>query len=216
MAHIRRQLLEYLIRECVREVLDQVDEEDDTIGAPSPPAAGLGTADQPALPKVVPSELPSVPPKKGVVLVNPRDKSKLLPVPFRYTNDAQLERDLFRLGAALAGSKVKTSLNAMKMVRDSVRNPSMPVYLFVGKYDPESEEIFMMADRDLNTAKENSIPPSELIGPFLSAPSNVFEPLSAEPGEFAARLASGGKIPRREVDELKKAIKRMVKEIFSE
>lgn len=47
---VKRQLLEYLIRECVREVLEQTSSE--TIGAPAPPAEGQGTADAPAIPKV--------------------------------------------------------------------------------------------------------------------------------------------------------------------
>lgn len=106
MAHVKKQLLEYLIRQCVKEVLEQVSEgdeadavtdmnagneeeyyfkkygkekskplhaksnnkqgkikikgkeippskitEDETVGAASPPADGLGTAEQPALPK---------------------------------------------------------------------------------------------------------------------------------------------------------------------
>jgi hypothetical protein len=58
MAHVKKQHLEYLIRECVKEILDQVSEE--TVGAPSPPADGLGTADQPALPKEKIAELKKV------------------------------------------------------------------------------------------------------------------------------------------------------------
>ncbi len=51
MGQVKKQLLEALIRECVKEVLDQVSEE--TIGASAPPADGLGTADQPAMPQEV-------------------------------------------------------------------------------------------------------------------------------------------------------------------
>lgn len=216
MANVRKQLLEYLIRECVRETLYQVSEEDDTIGAPAPPAAGLGTADQPPLPQENPVISPTLP-SKGIILVNPRDKSKLLPVPFRYTNDAQLERELFKVGSAIAGPRVKISLNAMKMVRDGVKNPSTPVYVFIGKYDPESEEVFIMADRNLNIAKENSISSTELGGSISTiSPSNVFEPTSATAGDFASRIAAVGQTPRQEIDELKKAIKHMIREVFSE
>ncbi len=42
-------LLEYLIRECVSEILDNSLQET-TNGAPAPPAEGQGTADTPALP----------------------------------------------------------------------------------------------------------------------------------------------------------------------
>jgi hypothetical protein len=50
MANMKKELLENLIRTCVREVLDQVSEKT-TVGAPAPPAEGLGTAEQPAIPK---------------------------------------------------------------------------------------------------------------------------------------------------------------------
>lgn len=45
---MKQELLEHLVRLCVREVIDQVDE---TKGAPAPPADGQGTADQPGIPK---------------------------------------------------------------------------------------------------------------------------------------------------------------------
>ena len=52
MAHLKKQLLEYLIRECVCEVISQIgtDVNEDTVVAPAPPADGLGTADQPPIP----------------------------------------------------------------------------------------------------------------------------------------------------------------------
>jgi hypothetical protein len=34
--------------------------------------------------------------------------------------------------------------------------------VFLGKYDPNGEELFVMADRDLNSAKEQAAKPEEI------------------------------------------------------
>jgi hypothetical protein len=232
---IKKDLLEYLIRECISEVLTQVNEaDDDTKGAPAPPADGQGTADQPAVPKEPtrphenPSE-PETPPSpelKGVVLVNPRDKSKLRSVPLRFTNDAALERDLHRLGATIAGTGVKTALSATRAVKDAIKNPNSPAYLYVGKYDPNSDELFLMADKSLQVAKDASVPPSELTGASVSpiVPSE-YDPLVASAGDVAQRMTAAGQTPRPEIPEdpedteelnegLKTAIKKMITEVF--
>jgi hypothetical protein len=47
---VKTELMEYLVRRCVQEVLSQVYETSDK-GALAPPADGQGTADQPAIPK---------------------------------------------------------------------------------------------------------------------------------------------------------------------
>lgn len=211
MAHIKKQLLETLIRQCVTEVLDQLSE-DDTIGAPAPPASNLGTADQPPLPKETTPELPT--PHKGIILINPRNTAKLQPVPIKYENDAKLERDLFNVASSIGGPNIKISLNTVRMAKDSSRNPATPVYLFIGKFDPESDELFLLADRDINTAKQGSISPHELGSPSLTAPQDSFEPLSASPEDFATRMKSGGQTPKPEIDELKRSIKKIIREVF--
>jgi hypothetical protein len=48
--NVKTELMEYLVRRCVQEVLSQV-YEGEFVGAPAPPADGQGTADQPAIPK---------------------------------------------------------------------------------------------------------------------------------------------------------------------
>jgi hypothetical protein len=212
MAHIKKQLLEYLIRECVREVIDQVSEEE-TVGAPAPPADGLGTADQPAMPKDEPTISP-VNPNKGVLTVNPRSK-KVKAEPFAFVNDAQLERELYSIGANLSGlAKVQPSMNALRMVKQSVKNPTAPaVYLFIGK-DPESDTVFLMATDDLNVAKDNSADPSELGGQSFTTPTDTITGDTAD--NYATKMALGGSTPHTELNELKNIIKRIVREVFSE
>lgn len=50
---MKKKLLEHLVRNCTKEVLDQIQflNEEETKGAAAPPADGLGTADQPPIPK---------------------------------------------------------------------------------------------------------------------------------------------------------------------
>lgn len=209
MAYIKRELLECLIRECICELLDHTNEADETIGAAAPPADGQGTADQPALSQPE-SPLGKVP-SSGVILVNPRDTSKLQPLPLKFTDDAKLERDLFKVGSTIGGPRIKTSLNAVRSVKDAIQNPSSPVYVFIGKYDPDSDEVFVMADKDLNVAREESVTPTV----SKSSPSDTFSPITADADEFANRLSSAGQTPRSELDEIKKSIKKMVKDAFS-
>lgn len=153
---------------------------------------------------------------KGVILVNPRDKSKLQQVPLRAGDDASLERNLHRLAATLAGSQVKVALSTQRAAKDAVKNPNSSVYLYLGKYDPSSEEIFLMADKSLNVAKDASISPAEITGTPVSqiAPSD-FNPMTASPGEFGTRMQQKGQSPVYGVDEqFKRVIKKMVKEII--
>lgn len=65
MPHVKKELLEHLIRECVKEVVEQASEGSLPVkfkkeksfkvpvkkGAVAPPEDGQGTADQPAIPK---------------------------------------------------------------------------------------------------------------------------------------------------------------------
>jgi hypothetical protein len=224
---MKQKLLEYLVRQCVREVLAQVREQDDeTKGAPSPPAAGLGTADTPAVPKPKdttpeePSE-PETPPTslKGAIFVNPRDKSKLSPIgplPFNIS-DAALERKLYDISTSYIGPEVKVSLSAFRMVKDAIRNPGSTVYLYFGKFDPESEEIFLMADKSLQAAKDGTVPPAELTRtPVSTASPSQFDPITAEPEQYAQQMTSGGMSPRRGIDErIVKAIKKIVREVLT-
>lgn len=236
---MKQELLEALTRLCVREVLSQMREEEDkketppedtgdTKGAPAPPADDQGTADQPGVPSEKPDAEPEKKPDddssapagaamKGVILVNPRDKSKLQQVPLKATgDDASLERNLHRLAATLAGSNAKVSLQAQRMARDAVRNPTSSVYLYLGKYDPSSDEIFLMADKSLQVAKDGSIPPAELTGtPVSSIAPSDFNPMTASPGEFGARMQQKGQTPVYGIDEQFRAVvKRMVHEIL--
>lgn len=224
---MKQELLEYIIRACAKEVLTQLNEEEDTKGAPAPPAAGQGTADQPPIPKdkkpvdTEPEkpETPDAPPApelKGIVMVSPRDKSKLQKIDLKAGDDANLERSLHRIAANAAGSKVKTALSTTRMVKDVVRNPDTSVYLYIGKYDPQSDELFLMADKSLQVAKDASVPSTEFSSGASSIAPGTFNPSLASDTEFAQHLSNQGQVPVEEpVDEdLKNIIKSLVNELL--
>lgn len=202
------------------------EQDDETKGAAAPPADGQGTADQPAIPKEDPtqeppaaSETPEAPPApdmKGVVFVNPKDKAKLIKVPIQAQGDAGIERSLHQQAARLAGSRVKVALPTSRMVKDVLHNPNTSVYLYLGKYDPESDEVFLMADKSLQVAKDSSVSPGELTGaPVTALAPTSFHPLTADPGEYAHQLAAGGKVQATGIDEnLQRVIKKVVNEIL--
>jgi hypothetical protein len=56
------------------------------------------------------------------------------------------------------------------MGRESVANPNASVYFYFGKTDPESEEVFLMADKSIQIAKDDSVQPGDLTGTPVSTP----------------------------------------------
>lgn len=203
---IKVSILEYLTRECAREVLRQINQinealpDDETKGASAPPADGLGSADQPADPKSKdtrpepPSE-PETPPSpimKGLIFVNPRNKARLQKIQAGST-EAELDRNLYKLGTNVLGMQrgrgLKVSVGAKSLARNTITDPNSTVYLYVGKLDPDSEELFLMADRSLQIAKDSSVPATEFGG---AVEPTGFDPLTASPEDYAAHLASSG------------------------
>ena len=280
---MKKELLEYLVRHCVKEVLAQVSEgdsvtgpsdfykdekgywckkcgsqgkkdsisgkitcidsrcsnsgkiklkfkevEDPTQGAPAPPEAGQGTADQAGIPSdkdtstdtQLPSE-PETPPVspdiKGIQLINPKDKARLEKVTLQGKDDATLERELHKIGAQRAGSRIKVAISTIRMVKDALRNPNTATYLYFGKYDPNSDEVFLMADKSLQVAKDSSVPSTEILGtPVTQVAPPDFDPLTANTPDFTQHVTTAGKpSPKYGIDEtLSKTIKKIVNEIL--
>lgn len=222
---MKPELLEFLIRECAKEVLTQLNEEEETKGAAAPPADGQGTGDQPSVPLDEPDdtqqdqpepEVPTSPDLKGIVLVNPRDKSKLQKMDLKRSDDATLERGLHRYAAQIAGSKVKVALSTLRQVRDAVNNPNGSLYLYIGKYDEASDELFLLADKSLQVAKDSSVPPTELQGAGSSySPTAQFHPMTATSDEFAQNMTAGGRtVPQPVSENTRAAIKALVNQIL--
>ena len=228
---IRTELLECLVQRCVREVLDQINEDADVSKLKS---SGIGDGDdkEPVKQKVTvnpfkkgkknvtkineeedkpenkpddkskdPSQDPSSPEKgpeaaatpptpptpdaaatpslintppripKGASVINPKDKSKLTSVKWTGHDESSVERVLHQVAVSMAGSRAKVSLGAKRMGREAARNPKLPIYFYFGKMDPESEEIFLMADKSLQIAKDDSVQPGDIMGTPVSTPS---------------------------------------------
>ena len=232
---IKKTLLEYLVRECIHEVMAQVGEAgDETKGAPAPPADGTGSGENLGIPKDSTEKAPPAPQNlKGAVLVNPKNKALLKTIPLKpNSDDATIDRTLHQISSAMAGSRVKIAVSTMRSVRETLRNPSSVVYLYLGKFDPESEEIFLMADKSLQVAKDASISPSEFGTPVTPlSPTVNFDPFTGGTPEELAQInrskiqGYARKIPSQEqpedmdephVDEnLKRMIKKLVNEILS-
>lgn len=218
---MKKELLEYLVRACAKEVIQQLDEnfyrsngrpspilsrafvneaDDETKGAAAPPADGQGTADQPPVPKAAKepkSQEPSQPetpkePKsfKGINLVNPRDKSKIDRIELS-GDAASIERVLHRKASSVAGSKVKISIGAMRAIDNALKNPSIPLFLYIGKFDPESEELFVMADNSLQIAKDSSVSQDELSSglPGTFQATDIADPKDYDPDQMGAAYA---------------------------
>lgn len=212
MNKLPTKLLEYLVRQCTREVLNQIseekeysghaskektkvikakfakekpfkptikkiNEEDDENNGMAPPANGQGTGDAPAIPTPketepeVPSQPETPPESNGPALINPRDKSKLQPVRFQGRDESAVERTLHGLAVSVVGPRAKVSLGAKRLAREAASNPNAKIYFYFGKTDPESEEVFLMADKSLQIAKDESVDPSELQGSPSTRPT---------------------------------------------
>jgi hypothetical protein len=270
MNKLPTKLLEYLVKQCTKEVLDQIAEEQKlkvkfakekatevpvkhkiaaTIGKDTkfkPKVKKLSESDEPeaqqsAQPSTPSSQPSSQPPKSkepeqpeepeaqeqepvppstaGPVLINPKDKSKLQPVKFSGRDDGSIDRTLHDVASRIAGPKVKVSLGAKRLAREAASNPNAKIFFYLGKMDPESDEIFLMADKSLQIAKEESIQSSEIQGtPVLSGtPSSLNIPgmNDVEYDAYQAQQKRGGLKPRYGLSEnaeniIKKAIHKIL------
>ena len=289
---MRTELLEALVRQCVREVLDQVEEEvnasklkssgigkgdgkepakqkipvkpfktgskkkvnitklneaeedpnaekkpEDQPAEPSPekgPEAAAPAAEPsaPATPSVPPSPTPEEPKTaagepapaekpqripKGASIINPKDKSKLDPIKWMGRDESSIERTLHQVAVSMAGPRTKVSLGAKRMAREAIANPNLPIYFYLGKMDPESEEVFLMADKSLQIAKDDSVQPGDLTGTPVSTPPPAHLNYGAMNDDEYTTYMNQRNLPkpRYGIDEsAAKLIKRMVNQIL--
>jgi hypothetical protein len=266
-------LVEYLVRQCTKEVLDQISEgqklnikfakekqkevpirkkitvaggkdttfkpnvkkvsesEEPENTAMAPPANGQGTGDTPPIPKAAApdasnppeEETPEQPkPASGPVFISPKDKSKLYPLKFPARDEATIERTLHNLAAGVIGSKAKVSLGAKRLAREAASNPNAKIFFYLGKTDPESDEVFLMADKSLQIAKDESVQSSELQGTPSFLPSDPNDINSEyDPHRFSdmtdqqydaylAQKKRGGLKPRYDVGGLTEETNRLI------
>lgn len=163
---MKQEFLEYLIRECVNEVLEAFPgvQEPDTIGAPAPPAGGQGTADQPTVTPPAPDvALPTSVDARGVQYVNPNNpnsqpknlQQNLQPV---VGDPSKLERTLYQMVARDAGPQVKVASATLREVPKVIANPNLALFLYVGKQNDDDEDIYLLPAKTSQEARANSVP----------------------------------------------------------
>jgi outer membrane biosynthesis protein TonB len=182
---------------------------------PSTPTAAEPSPEKPEEP--TPAEPPAA---KGALLVNPRDKSKLDPKPLaslKGQSDSNIERILHQIAVGTAGSRAKVSLGAKRMAREVAKNPSASVYFYFGKMDPESDEIFLMADKSLNVAKDDSVQPGEITGTPASTLPSGYKSFGAMNDDEYSQYMNTRNLPKPHygIDEgAKTMIKKVVNQIL--
>jgi len=230
---MKKELLEYLIRTCAKQILcalnENTNENDETQGAAAPPEDGQGTADTPEIPKDKDTsseespeakETPSSPIQlQGVMVVNPKDKSRVQNVPLPPNiNDATLEKTLHQLAKAMGGShNVKIALSTFRLVKQALKNPTSATFLYLGKNDPDSDELFLLADKSVEVAKDASASEQDLNPQDSGNPSSGFEPSTADADAYAQHMTSGGMRQAVGIDEnMRTSIKAIVNQILNE
>jgi hypothetical protein len=153
----------------------------------------------------------------------------------------QLTRDMIERIVYYIGSKFAGTGNAFKGVANSTLRDvekaiksGSTLFLYLGKLDPASDEIFVLHDESLQGAKANSIPPSELGGAGILSPSPGsadFDPETAtadDMAQFMDKEAPGkvrtygapedpedlGDVDEKKLYEVKRMIKKLVSEVL--
>ena len=216
---MKQELLEYLIRECVHEILETFPvgiREDDTIGAPAPPAGNQGTADQPAVPPGQPDVTgapgQSMMNSKGMWFVDPK-KGKPTQVKLTSKDPNRLSRELYMLAAKVAGPRVKVSLDTQRRVPQAMANPAMPLFLYIGKQDEDSDELYLLNAPDYETAKNGSTQAS------AEHPTTSVQAPPEDLAGIRQQTMAGGKTTAPDIDEsnqLREMLSSMIKEAMSD
>lgn len=216
---MKRELLEYIVRECVKEVLAEALPDDQTVGAPAPPEAGQGTADQPPIPQLQQPEVPTMVGKRGLWFVNPKAPEKPVQLPVASPRDpARLERELYKTASRSAGPRVRVSSAALREVPKVLASPNAALFLYVGKQNPDDpdDELYLLPARTYQQAKDSSV------GAGVSAehpPTSIVEP-STEPAAMATAMQAGGRVTAPDIDEgaskYQSMISSMVREAIKE
>jgi hypothetical protein len=199
---MKKELLEQIIRQCVKEVLEIVPvvgelHEADTVGAPAPPAGGQGIGQTIPIPD---EEEPLVGATRGVFFVNPKNPTgKPEPQKVKNLPDAQLERELYKLASRVAGPRVRIAANTLRSIKNYLQNPNLLVFLYIGKQDPDSDELYLLADKTLQGARTNTAQIEQPTDYDVTALSQDVDTQD----DIASRMATGGRTVAPQIDEEK-------------
>lgn len=218
---MKQKLLEYLVRECVVMVLEHIPNyrnlsEDETEGAPAPPADGLGTGDQPAIPNDSDNLQMFTASSKGIWFVNPKNVNKPEQKTFSSNDSGNLERELYKFASKIAGPRVKVSLATIQEVMRTKQNPNSLLFLYIGKRNPDDpeDELFLLPAKSFKEAKEASVSPDASADYEKTAIGQ--EPQTTQ--DYATAASRGGKTVAPNIDEsvkFRKLVRKMVSEILN-
>lgn len=178
-----------------------------TIGAPAPPAAGQGTADQPPIPDQSPAAMISS--KKGIWYVDPKNPSKPIKATLTAPQDAaKLEREL-RTMAKSGGPALKIAANTLREVPKAAANPNASLYLYIGKQRPDDIELYLLPAKTYQQAKSLSIVPQ-----IPSAEPPVSTPPTPTP--TAPVAPTGGSVEAPNINESSKQLRNLISGMIKE
>lgn len=139
---MKKELLEYIIRECVKEILEAADEPE-LQGAPAPPAGDQGTADQPTVTSPEePNAQITMTPDRGVVLIDPKNpqKKEYIQNYLQGKTGSSLERQLYQIAARKMGSTVQITPQTLRDVPKVLAGNIPVTYLYLGAKGPENAD----------------------------------------------------------------------------
>ena len=217
---MKKQLLEYIVRECVKELLETFPNgvyEDETVGAPAPPEGGQGTADTMAADPTSQEQPTSGPTftadTKGVWYVDPKKIAKPQQLKLVSKDPASLERELYKIASRSGGPRLKISSATLREVPRTQANPAAAVFLYIGKNNPDDpdDELYLLPAKSYQQAKQGSVAPGVSAEHPYSAPSTPPTDL----GAIRQTTMQGGKTTAPDISEgtnYNKMISHMVKE----
>lgn len=154
-------------------------------------------------------------------------------IPPKQLTPDMVERIIYYLGAKFAGPKVKVANSTLREVEKAIKSGGT-LFLYIGRFDETSDEIYVLSDESLQAAKAGSLPPSELGGinaPPAPAGTDEFDPNTATTDDVARYMdkeAPGkvrsygapedpedlGDVGEQKINEVKRMIKKLVNEVL--
>lgn len=149
--------------------------------------------------------------------------------PKQLTRD-MIERIIYYTAARFAGSSVKIAGETLREVEKAIKSDST-LFLYIGKFDETSEEIYVLTEHSLQLARSQSLPPAELGGaaaPPAPEGTEDFDPNLAtddDMARFMDKEAPGkvksygapedlGEATKTKLCEVKHLIKKLVNEVL--
>jgi hypothetical protein len=215
---MKKELLEYLIRECVQEVLEAFPTATDPTTLQEPLAA---TSAPPEVGQAVPPVPQGTTPlftadTRGVWYVDPKTPQKPVQMKVTAQDPAKLERELYRIAAKSGGPRLKVAGETLREVPKVLANPNTAIFLYVGKRNPDDADtdLYLLPAKTYQQAKDGTVAPGVSADYSNSQATDLQDPVANMQAQQA-----GGKTMAPDIDEsakFKNMISTMIRESLSE